>query len=135
MKKVLNGVLYDSDRAKQIGIHANVSGGNKIKAETLYKTADGHYFIFERDMMNGVNITAGKITPLSPEESEAWAKKHLGEYPYNAEFGAAKPDKTPKMLNISHPSDLVHKLEQLRKAQGKTVAQIIESLINKEEGQ
>lgn len=194
MKKVLNGVLYDSDRAKQVGVHGSLSAGNKVKMETLFKTGDGHYFIQDRDMLNGMNINLGKITPLSPEEAEAWAKINLGEYPYNAEFGAgipasapamqatatARPANTsamqastaarqtttvvrqantaarqtnavtrsaattgtasaaakqvgiPKMLQISLPSDIVHKLEQLQKAQGKTIAQVIESMLNKE---
>ncbi len=138
MKKYFNGVLYDSDNAKQIGMHGAVAGGNRIKAVTLYKTKDGHYFFYDRDMMNGMNITTGKLTPLSPEEAEAWAKKNLGEYPYSAEFGAAwqtggaKPAESSKLLNIQLPSDLVHKLEQLQKAQGKTIPQIIESLIQHE---
>ena len=135
MKKVLNGVLYDSDNAKQIGVHGSVGSGNKIKTETMYKTKDGHYFLFEREMTGGMNTSQGKMLPLSPEEAEAWAKKHLGEHPYKAEFGSAKPANLPKMLNISLPSDLVHKLERLQKAKGKTISQIIELALEKEEGQ
>lgn len=131
MKKVLNGVLYDSDNARQIGLHGTTTG-NRIKAETLYKTRDGYYFIYEREMQGGTNVSPGRLIPMPVEDADAWAKKNLGEYPYNAEFGYAKPANTPKTLNIALPSDLVHKLEQLRKAQGKTVSEIIESLLNKE---
>lgn len=132
MKKVFNGVLYDTDRAKNVGVRGTVSSGSKVKMEALMKTVDGHYFIHDKDMVNGMNVNLGKITPLGPEEADAWAKKNLGEYPYNAEFGAAKPADTQKMLNISLPSDLVHKLEQLQKAQGKSIPQIIESAIKNE---
>lgn len=127
-------MLYDSDRAKQVGVHGTVSSGSKVKLETLFKTTDGHYFIHEKDMQNGMNVNMGKITPLPPEEADAWAKKNLGEYPYNAEFGAIKPGgekqaEGPKLLNIQLPSDLVHKLEQLKKTQGKTIPQIIENAL------
>jgi len=132
MKKVINGVLYNSDNAKQVGVYGHVTGGNVVKTETLYKTREGNYFILERDMAGGMGAASGRMIPLSAQQANDWAKKHLGEYPYAAEFKTGSQEEPrEKTLPIALPSDLVHKLEQLQAAQGKTIAQIIESALDK----
>lgn len=137
MKQMVNGVLYNTEISKQIGVRCKDAANGRLNAETLYKTRDGKYFLCESDILAGNasgRNTAGKITPLAAEEADAWAKKHLGEYAYAAEFGQTQPGgtNTPRILSISLPPDLIRKLEELQTGQGKNISQIIEAALRKE---
>ena len=46
MKKVINGLLYNTETAKEIGYHSeNFPGDFKYVCETLYKKKTGEYFL------------------------------------------------------------------------------------------
>ena len=132
MKQIIKGVVYNTENSKRIGVRCGDVTNGHLNAEILYKTGGGQYFLCESDILN-CNKSSGRITPLPAKDAETWAKKHLGEYAYAAEFGKPQPDNTnmPKILNISLPPDLMRKLDQLQSEQGKTISQIIESALRK----
>ncbi len=135
MKQIILGTTYNTETSKQVGVRCKDMSSGKLIAETLYKAKDGHYFLYESDILSK-NRSAGRIIPLNAEDANAWAKKNLGEYAYAAEFGRPQPGpgkaNTPKILSITLPPDLIRRLEQLQSEQGKTMSQVIESLLRKD---
>lgn len=134
MKQIIKGVMYNTESSKQIGVRCGDMTNGHLMAETLYKASDGQYFLCESDILSR-NKSSGRITPLPAKDADTWAKKHLGEYAYAAEFGITQPGNSnaPKILRITLPPELIRKLEQLQSEQGKTISQIIESILRKEE--
>lgn len=60
MRKVINGRTYNTETSKLIG-------GDSI--HRLYKNTKGAYFLYLEQLK--------QISPLSDEEAQTWAKKHL----------------------------------------------------------
>lgn len=54
----------------------------------LLQAMGGNYFLYERQIDGGGGEHKGNIIPQTAEAAEKWAKEHLGEYVYGAEFGA-----------------------------------------------
>ena len=72
MKKVINGLLYNTDTAKEIGVLDNRSIFNR-KIESLYRKRTGEYFLYEK------NNRYELITPLETDEALAWINEHLNK--------------------------------------------------------
>lgn len=72
MKKVINGLLYNTDTAKEIGSIDNGSVFNH-KLEKLYRKRTGEYFLYEK------NNRYELITPLEPDEAKSWIDEHLSK--------------------------------------------------------
>ena len=93
MKKIINGRLYDTDTARNIGSWSNNLGAGDFKSctEVLYRKKTGEYFLFgcggamtsyARAAEDG-GVTGGSaIFPFSERQAKNWAKAHLstGEY-------------------------------------------------------
>lgn len=98
MKKVVNGLLYDTVTAALIGEYS--SGGScrdfSHFEESLYKTPNGAYFIAGSGgpmtsycRAVGQNEWTGgeDLRPLSREDALEWAEEHLAAVDVMAEFG------------------------------------------------
>lgn len=72
MKKVINGLLYNTDTAKEIGRIDNKSIFNH-KIEALYRKRTGEYFFYEK------NNRYELITPLETDEALEWIKEHVNK--------------------------------------------------------
>lgn len=97
MRKVINGKLYDTEKARKI---AEWSDGYPrdfgYVSETLYRKRTGEYFIHGEGgpqsayaQSCGQNSWMGgeKITPVSYESAKDWMERHCEADEYEAEFG------------------------------------------------
>jgi len=138
MKKVIDGALYNTDTAQELGYVEpagyNSSDFNYFK-ETLYRTKSGKYFLHGEGHGNSRygewhGNTGGwgeQIRPYTPEEARKWAEENLEADEYAQIFGEpeeASDTKTP--LNISVSAELKAKLIKMREDTGKSISQIIE---------
>jgi hypothetical protein len=99
MKKVIDGLMYNTETAHCVGSWDNGRYGNDFYAceETLYKTKKGNYFIYgiggaasRYARSCGQNTTCGSsdIIPLSSGEAQRWAEEHLSGDGVEKEFAA-----------------------------------------------
>lgn len=98
MKKIINGKLYNTETAIEIGVWSNGHNYSDFQwcEETLYKTKNGKYFIFgEGGPLSPYTETCGnnnwcgssEITPLTDVEAASWAEKNLTADEFIEAFG------------------------------------------------
>ena len=97
MRKIINGQMYDTEKAECLGSYDNGHCRNNINfyEEELYKTKKGNYFIYENGGSNskcsiyiGGNYMGGSnIYAVSEEKARKWAEKYLGTDDYIRIFG------------------------------------------------
>lgn len=97
MRKIINGKMYDTEKAEYIGSYDNGCCRNHCnfyEAE-LYKTKKGNYFIYEN---GGPNSSCGicegdrwiggsNIYTVSEKEARQWSERHLEIDDYIRIFG------------------------------------------------
>lgn len=138
MKKVINGALYNTETAQELG-NIEPAGYNRSDfsyfCETLYRTKSGKYFLHGEGHGNSRygewhGNTGGwgeQIRPYTPEEARAWAEKHLTAEEYAGAFGEPEEaSDTKTILNISISAELKAKLIRMREETGMSISQIIE---------
>ena len=98
MKKIINGKMYNTETAKELGSWDNGYPVNDFCyfCETLYRKRSCEYFLEGHGAANskyGV-LCAGamrcygeKIMPLTEAEAREWAEEHLDADEYEAIFG------------------------------------------------
>lgn len=98
MKKIINGKMYDTETAQNIGCYNNgLSGGDFwFVEETLYRKKNGEFFLYgEGGAMSRYSRQDGsysrcggmELVPLSTEEAKAWVEKHCSADVYIEIFG------------------------------------------------
>lgn len=122
MKKIINGKLYDTDTAKELGSWSNAGGWRDFShmEETLYRKRTGEYFLHgEGGPMTKYAQTVGqngwsggsKILPLSAEAARKWAEEHLNADEYMALFGEPEEDSTERAtLCVQLPAPLAARI-------------------------
>lgn len=100
MKKILNGKLYDTDTAKEIGYYSNGYGAGDFQYcyESLYRKKTGEFFLYGRggamskyceSCVSG--RTGGSvIIPYTVEEAKKWAEEHICADDYMELFGTVE---------------------------------------------
>lgn len=89
MKRIINGLLYDTETAKMIHQWSNGRYGNdfKMREKTLYVTKKGAYFIeHQGGAMTDMAVPCGSgaksggcsIEPISEEDVIKFLEKHGG---------------------------------------------------------
>lgn len=139
MKKIINGALYNTETAKEIGTHDSGYSHNDFNyfTESLYRSKSGKYFLHGE---GGANSKYGKwrgnsggageeIRAYTPDEAREWAEEHLTADEYIAEFGEPEDDES-ETLNIYISAKAKRRLEQLRSESGKSISKIVEDMIN-----
>jgi len=91
MKKVINGLTYNTETATKIGGADNIGTGATSWSDfhawsaSLYRTKNGRYFLageggarsmFSRPIGDGASGGAG-IIPMKKEEALEWAERNL----------------------------------------------------------
>lgn len=85
MKKIINGKLYDTETAREVGSWTNGLGYNDIHfiRRTLYKKKTGEFFSHEEVGSSGLQ----DIIPLSLQEAKRFAETFLTVEEYIETFG------------------------------------------------
>lgn len=131
MKKIIDGKVYDTDTAKQIGAWDNgIYGSFDSVAAWLYRKRTGEYFVERQDCYSGA-----VITKMSYEKARQWAEEHLdaesrcGHLPRRARRGGSGGDSTVTVCyNVKESTrDLVE--SECRKT-GETRSAVIDRIVS-----
>lgn len=100
MKRIINGKLYDTETAREVGAWDNGLGSSDfgLVEETLYRKRTGEYFLhgwggaasrYAKQVGTSTWGAGAEITPMTYDEAREWAEGHLGADEYQEEFGPA----------------------------------------------
>lgn len=139
MKKVINKKLYNTETAERVGSWYNGHYTNDFAycSEDLYRTKSGNFFLHgEGGPMSIYAQSSGnstgwgeRIVPLTYDEAQAWAEKHLDGDDYINIFGEPEEGDDKSALNVRISNVAYTKLKQTAAKQGITLAQAVENLI------
>lgn len=122
MKKIINGKLYNTDTARQIGSwESNVTDNLYWVSETLCQKQRGEFFLYGEggpgskyaEPSGQGNWSSGeKIIPLSYDAAQAWAEKHLDTDTYQSTFGPVEEDDSTVRMLISLPASVAERVKR-----------------------
>ena len=98
MKKIINGKMYNTETAKNLGEWCNGVPRNDFNycEETLYRKKTGEFFLYGEGGANtgyrecvGQNSWSGgsEIIPLAESEAKKWVEDHLNADEYISIWG------------------------------------------------
>ena len=98
MKRIINGRLYDTDTARNIGSWSNNLGAGDFKSctEVLYQKKTGEYFLYgsggPMSVYSEAIGSAGRaggsdIIPFTEEQARKWVEEKMTSDEYCALFG------------------------------------------------
>ena len=134
MKKIINGKMYDTDKAKRIGYNGGGDGLTRWYEE-LYQKRTGEFFLYgEGGPMTkyaksiGQNQWSGgkKIIPLEMEPARKWVEEYLTADDYERIFGLPDEDAEPVLLSMQLPAIIAAKARQRAIEDGVTLTAIVE---------
>lgn len=136
MKKVIEGVLYNTETAKWLAVWRNAGSWRDFShcEETLYRTKSGKYFIHGEGgamtkyaQSSGQNSWSGgeKIEPVSRKTAQEWAEEKLSGDEYQEIFGPVAEGPEQEALNVLIPASL----KALLKAEAETRSIAISALV------
>ena len=137
MKKVIDGKLYNTETAKELG---HDGGGDRFSRwhEELYQKRTGEFFIYgEGGPMTryAVSISdnswsgGSKIIPLSVGKAREWAEEHLDAEEYAEIFGMPDEDAEPVALNIMIDADLMARIRAMAAGNGTSLTATVSGLL------
>lgn len=142
MKKIINGKVYDTKKAKEMGAYANYGSWRDFNhlEETLYKKKTGEFFLFGEGgpatryaEPEGQNSWSGgsRIMPMTYDEAKEWAEKHLDADEYEEIFGEIVEDEdaAKQTVSISVSPAKWELAKRIAAQKGIGVSEYIESLI------
>ena len=140
MKKIINGKVYDTETAKNLGSHSSGGGWGDFShiEETLYQKRTGEFFLHGEGgpatkyaVSEGQNSWSGgsKIIPLSWESAQAWAEEHLTAEEYEGIFGPVAEDDSRTIVTMSLSASAVEQAKRAASRAGIGLSAYIESLI------
>lgn len=140
MKKIINGKVYDTETAQEVGIWSNNLSYRDFGwcSETLYRKKTGEYFIHGKggpasryaEAVGSNSWGFGeRIMPLTYKEATEWAEKHLDCDEYEQIFGKVTEDETRKTAAYSLSVTAIEVLRRMAQAQGRPASEILNELI------
>ena len=134
MKKIINGKLYDTETAKEIGSRFHGEGVRDFRhySETLYRKRTGEYFLHgEGGPMSRYAETIGqnqwsggeKIIPMDYKAAQKWAEENMDA----AEFGEVSEDGERTVLSISVDAAVADRIRKAAAEAGMSVSALIAS--------
>lgn len=97
MKKIINGKMYNTETAKEIGSWSNNRSYSDFSycEETLYLKKTGEYFLFGEggpmtryaERCGDMLCDGSEIHPMTEEQAKRWAEQRLDADEYIAAFG------------------------------------------------
>lgn len=140
MKKIIRGLMYNTETAKEMGWWNNGYSRNDFsyEEEHLFKKRTGEFFIYgwggpksKYARATGLNSWTGDsdITPITYEEAQKWAKEKLSADEYESIFGEVTEDgsRTAQLFSLS--TIAVEKLRVMASKEGKSMSSIVEKMI------
>lgn len=139
MKKIINGKLYDTDTATEIGSnYYGTPGDFSYFSEHLYKKRTGEFFLHgsggpmsRYSKSIGQNEWSGseKIIPMSYESAREWAEKNLDADDFQQVFGEITEGEDA-YISVKLPAAADSKLRRMAAEQGLSLTAMIIKLIS-----
>lgn len=140
MRKYINNRVYDTDTAVEVGYRSSSEGRSSFGwfEETLYRKKTGEFFLYgnghaaspySQRAEGTMRGPGSRIEPLTAEEAEEWAQKHLSPEEYDAIFGEIMEDETQEMITLRVKASNAERIRREMTKTGKTAAQIVDELI------
>lgn len=144
MKKVLNGKLYDTEKAAKMASWENIQDCRSFNhlGETLYRKRTGEYFLhgageartkYAQRYEDNMWGHGEEIIPLTVKAAQEWAEEHLDGDDYERIFGAVDEDAEDILLTFKAPAALDRKLQDKATALGISKSELLRQLIEKME--
>lgn len=140
MKKIINGKVYDTDTAKELGCYSNGGGWRDFShyEETLYRKKTGEYFLYgEGGPMTryaeaqGQNQWSGgsRIMPMTYDEAAKWAEENLTAEEYEEIFGEVVEDDSQVVVTYRLSASTAERIRRMADRDGISQAALIERLV------
>ena len=135
MKKVINGKVYDTDKAQCVAQahHDNImdADGKSLK-QWLYQKKTGEYFVcaigaaitLQNIYQHGYKPNAG-IYPLTYEQAQKWAERELTAEKWEEIFGDPEDDDSRVSVNLSMAAKEAEIIKRNAAKSGMTVSAYI----------
>lgn len=144
MKKVLNGKLYDTDKAVRMANWENIQDCRSFNhlEETLYRKRTGEYFLhgegeartkYAQRYEDNMWGHGEQIIPLTVKAAQEWAEEHLDGDDYEKIFGAVDEESEDVLITFKAPAALDQKLSNKAAELGTSKSDLLRSLIEKME--
>lgn len=138
MKKVISGVLCDTDTAKVLGEYEHEHKSSfHWYTERLYRTKSGKYFLYgeghaaspyAKKVAQSEWAPGEAIKLMPPEAARQWAEEHLDAGEYIAAFG--EPE---EMSSVLIADETKTKLVELKRKTGKDIDRLIAEAVDRYE--
>ena len=137
MKKIINGKVYDTEKAKQVASYSNAGSWRDFQhyEETLYLKRTGEYFLFGEGgpmtryaRSEGQNSWTGgeRIEPLTYAAAKEWAEEHLTASEYESIFGEVEEDDSKVLTTFNLTRATVEKLRRESQERGMSLSALVE---------
>lgn len=143
MKKVISGVLCDTDTAKMLGEYEHgCKSSLHWYVERLYRTKSVKYFIhgeghaaspYAKKVAQSEWAPGEAIKLLPPGAARQWAEDHLDPGEYIAGFGEPEEDGEPVVLTID--STTKRRLDRMKEVTGKSIKQLVAEAVIRYSGE
>ena len=140
MKKIIRGLVYNTESAKEVADWSNSFPVNDFNYEEqhLYRKRTGEFFIYgwggpksQYARATGLNSWTGgsAITPISYDEAKQWAEEKLSADKYESSFGEVTEDggRTTQLFSLS--TIALEKLRVMASKEGKSMSGLVEEMI------
>ena len=135
MKKIINGKVYDTETARELGRDGGEYGTYQEWHETLYQKRTGEYFLHGEGgpatkyaVSAGLNQWSGgsKIVPLDVAAAKAWVEEHMDADDYERLFGLPEDDDGEKVaISAQLPAAIVSAARQRAAEDGTSLTAVI----------
>ena len=142
MKKVIFGVLCDTDTAKMLGEYEHEHKSSfHWYTERLYRTKSGKYFIhgegraaspYAKKAAQSEWAPGETIKLIPPEAARQWAEEPLDGDEYIAAFG---PDEDGEPVVLTIDSATKRRLDRMKEASGKSIKQLVAEAVIRYSGE
>ena len=138
MKKIINGKVYDTEKARELGSDGGNAGTFQAWSERLYQKRTGEFFLYGEGgpatkyaRSVGLNEWSGgeKIIPLDVKAARQWVEEHLDADDYEQIFGLPDEDAEPAALNIMLDAALMARLRARVAEEGASLTATVEKLL------
>ena len=144
MKKVINGKLYDTEKAQRLASWENIQDIRSFShmEETLYRKRTGEFFLhgegeartrYARQYESNMWGHGEEIVPLTVQAAQKWAEEHLDGDEYEKIFGTVDEESEDVLLTFKAPAALDRKLQDKATALGISKSELLRQLIEKME--